>query len=69
MIEKSNVRKNSPHPKGDSVGDAYGVKESYTDVGKPERVESKSVASDSYPQHGGNPHPKTGGMGRGAGGY
>ena len=40
--------KNSPKVSGDAVGDAYKVKETYTDVGKAERIPVMSKASDSY---------------------
>ena len=41
---------NSPHPAGDSVGQAYKVTESYTDVGMTERIPSPTTAKDGYPQ-------------------
>ena len=40
--------KNSPKVSGDAKGDAYKVKESYTSVGKPERIPSSSTAKNSY---------------------
>jgi len=46
--DKARAGKNSPKVSGDAKGDAYKVKESFTSVGKPERIPCPSVASDSY---------------------
>ncbi len=46
--DKARAGKNSPKVSGDAKGDAYKVTESYTTVGKPERIPSASKASDSY---------------------
>ncbi len=46
--DAARASKNSPKVSGDAKGDAYKVKESYTNVGAPERIPSSSKASDSY---------------------
>lgn len=44
----SNASKNSPKVSGDSQGDVYKGKETFTDVGELDRIPCPSEASDSY---------------------
>ena len=46
--DKARASKNSPKVSGDAKGDAYKVKESYTNVGAPERIPCPVTAKQSY---------------------